>query len=253
MQCLLPKLDNLSLLVEMATLYGISIGPGDPELITLKGLRLLREASAIAFPAGIDGKPGIAQQIVEPWLAYQQPTLALEFPYVSDRHILKAAWEKAADRVWQYLQNEGDVAFACEGDISFYSTFTYLAQTLRERHPEVAIEVVPGVTSPCGAAAVLGVPLTIHSQRMAMVPALYTVEDVDLVLSWADTIVLLKVASVYERVWQILATRNLLEGSWVVERATRPDQKIYHLRDRPVLALSYFSLLIVQIPPSSRR
>ncbi|MEA5471320.1 precorrin-2 C(20)-methyltransferase [Spirulina sp. 06S082] len=231
----------------MGTLYGISIGTGDPELITLKGLRLLREADAIAFPAGIDGKPGVAQQIIEPWLAYQQPTLPLEFPYVSDRHILTQAWQKAADLVWQYLQKGENVAFACEGDISFYSTFTHLAQTLQEHHPEVKIEIVPGVTSPCAAAAMLGIPLTVQGQRMAILPALYTVDELESVLAWADVAVLLKVASVYEKVWQILEKRNLLEGSWIVERATCPDQKIYHLRDRPTLKLSYFSILIIQI------
>ncbi len=233
----------------MGILYGISIGTGDPELITLKGLRLLREASAIAFPAGLNGKPGVAQQIIEPWLAYQQPTLALEFPYVDDRHILARAWEKAADRVWQYLKNGHDVAFACEGDISFYSTFTYLAQTLQEHHPEVKIEIVPGVTSPCAAAAMLGIPLTVRGQRMAILPALYSIDELEAVLAWADVVVLLKVASVYEKVWQILAAANLLERSWIVERATHPEQKIYHLRDRPTLELSYFSLLIVQIQP----
>lgn len=243
--------DHCSLFIEMATLYGISIGTGDPELITLKGLRLLREASAIAFPAGINGKPGIAQQIIEPWLAYQQPTLALEFPYVSDRNILVQAWQKAADRVWQYLKNGHDVAFACEGDISFYSTFTYLAQTLQEKHPDVKIEVVPGVTSPCAAAATLGIPLTVRGQRLAILPALYSIDELDSILAWADTIVLLKVASIYKKVWQMLKAKNLLESSWLVERATFPEQKIYHLRDRPSLELSYFSILIVQINRSS--
>jgi precorrin-2/cobalt-factor-2 C20-methyltransferase len=90
--------------VQQGTLYGISVGPGDPELITLKGLRILKQASVVAFPAGVQGKPGIAQQIVDEWLGSHQVQLALTFPYVQDIAILTQAWQIAAQQVWQYLR-----------------------------------------------------------------------------------------------------------------------------------------------------
>ncbi|MGF1479176.1 MAG: precorrin-2 C(20)-methyltransferase [Cyanophyceae cyanobacterium] len=231
----------------IGTLYGISVGTGDPELITVKGLRLLQSVPAIAFPAGVGNKLGIAQQIISSWLTPAQHSLPLRFPYVQDEQILAQAWQTAAATVWHYLQ-EGDVAFACEGDISFYSTFTYLAQTLHQRYPEVAIQTVPGVCSPMAAAAALGIPLTVRSQNLAVLPTLYSVEALESVLQWADVVVLMKVSSVYRQVWSLLNQHHLLKQCYVVERATQPQQVIYRdLRDRPNLELPYFSLLIVQV------
>jgi len=234
--------------VQAGILYGISVGTGDPELITLKGLRLLKQVPVVAFPKGVGGKPGMAEQIVAQWLNPSSVQLALNFPYVQDETILSLAWHQAAEQVWQYLEKGQDVAFACEGDVSFYSTFTYLAQTLQELHPEVVVQTVPGVCSPMAAASVLGLPLTIRDRKLVVLPALYRVEELEAVLDWADVVVLLKVSSVYDRVWQVLQRRQLLSRSYVVERATLPDMVIYRdLCDRPHLKLPYFSLLIVQV------
>jgi precorrin-2/cobalt-factor-2 C20-methyltransferase len=238
--------------VEIGTLYGISIGPGDPELITLKGLRLLRTADAIAFPAGVNDKPGLAQSIISPWSLSSQKQLPLDFPYVQDSATLIQAWQIAAHTVWSYLAQGQNVAFACEGDISFYSTFTYLAQTLQQIHPEAVIEIVPGVSSPMAAAAALGLPLTVREQRLAVLPAIYTMGELESILSWADAIVLMKISSVYEQVWQILKQHQLLDRAFAVERVALPEQKIYSdLRNHPKLKLSYFSLLIIQVRNSA--
>lgn len=234
--------------MKIGILYGISVGTGDPELITLKGLRSLQQVPVVAFPAGIQGKPGMAQHIISPWLNPHQRQLSLNFPYVQDMTALSTAWQEAAEQVWQYLQQGQDVAFACEGDVSFYSTFTYLAQTLQQLHPEAVIKTVPGVCSPMAAASVLGIPLTIRQERLVVLPALYHAGELEAVLDWADVVVLMKVSSVYEQVWKILQQRSLLSSSWVVERATLSDMVLYtDLSDRPHLKLPYFSLLIVKV------
>lgn len=228
------------------TLYGIGVGPGDPELITVKALRHLQSAPVVAFPSGIKGQPGVAEQIVAPWLSADQQRLPLAFPYVLDAQQLEAAWQRAAESVWPYLQT-GDVVFACEGDISFYSTFSYLAQSLQQQQPTAKIEAIAGVSSPMAAAAALGIPLTCQSERLVVLPALYTVNELAAALDWAEVVVLMKVGSVYAEVWQILAQHQRLERSYVVENATRANQKIYAgLQDHPHLQLPYFSLLIVQ-------
>ncbi len=246
------KVGTVASIVKLGVLYGIGAGPGDPELMTLKGLRILKNAPVVAFPAGVRGNPGMAQLIVEEWLHPEQIQLALTFPYVQDEAILLAAWQLAAEQVWQYLQLGQDVAFISEGDVSFYSTFTYLAQTLQNLYPEVAVQTVPGICSPLAAAAVLGLPLTIRAQRLVVLPALYNVQELEKVIDWADVVVLLKVSSVYEELWTVLQRRGLLDRSWVVERATLPEQVIYEgLSDRPNLKLPYFSLLIVQVTASS--
>ena len=232
----------------LGTLYGVGVGPGDPELITLKALRLLESTPVVAFPAGVKGRLGIAQRIISQWLSPEQVQLPLKFPYTEDRHILTEAWQIASEQVWRYLQQGRDVVFASEGDVSFYSTFTYLAQTLQQFHPEVSIQAAPGVCSPLSAAAVLGIPLTIQAQRLAILPALYSLAHLETALSWADVVVLLKVSSVYRQVWSVLEKHQLLTHSYAVENATKPDQMIYaDLSDRPQLQLPYFSLLLVQV------
>lgn len=228
-------------------LYGVSVGTGDPELLTVKAVNLLQNSSVIAFPAGIKGKPGIAQTIIQPWLKSSQTLLPLNFPYTRNQEILMAAWQKCSHLIWQYLQAGEDVVFACEGDISFYSTFNYLAETILTNYPSVKIIKIPGVCSPMAAAAVLGIPLTINEQKLAIIPALYNTDIIEQALNWSEVIVLMKISSVYSQVWQILQEKQLLNKSYVVEWATLPQQKIYrNLSNYPELKLSYFSLLIVQ-------
>lgn len=232
--------------MKIGTLYGVSVGTGDPELITVKGLRILQSCDVIAFPAGIKNRPGIAQNIIDCWLQPQQQILPLKFPYTQDIEILQAAWSEAAEKVWYYLQQGVNIAFACLGDISFYSTFTYLAQALQQSHPKVQIETIPGVCSPMAIASVLGIPLTVNQQRLAILPGIYSVEELEKTLAWAEVVILLKVNSVYEQVWQILQRSNLLSSSCVVEKVTFPEQKIYRdLTNYPQLDLSYFSIMLI--------
>lgn len=215
----------------------------------------------VAFPAGLNGKPGVAEHIIEPWLTDEQTRLPLVFPYVLDSRELSVAWQQAAETVWPYLQ-KGDVVFACEGDVSFYGTFTYLAQHLQRLHPEVNVEAIAGISSPMAAAAALGIPLTCQAEKLAVLPALYSFEstgtkDTDKedipdqsqledTLKWAEVVVLMKVSSVYAQVWQILKRHHLLSSSYVVVNATRPEQQIFRgLQNHPNLQLPYFSLLIV--------
>jgi precorrin-2/cobalt-factor-2 C20-methyltransferase len=236
----------------IGTLYGIGVGPGDSELITVKGLKRLQQAVVVAFPAGLSGQAGVAERIIQPWLLPHQTPLALTFPYVQDDKVLEEAWERAARKVWTYLSRGVDVAFCSEGDVSFYSTFTYLAQAVQRILPSAKIEIVPGVCSPMAAAAALGIPLTIRAQRLTILPALYTVADLETALNTAEIVVLMKVSSVYRQVWSVLEQRQLLAYSAVIDHATWDNQVCYiDLRDRPSLSLSYFSLLIVQVPAQS--
>lgn len=237
---------------QFGTLYGVSVGPGDPELISLKGLRMIQAAPIIAFPAGTKpGKPGVAETIISAWQQPHQTLLPLRFPYTQDAASLTAAWADAAEMVSHHLAQQQDVAFVSEGDVSFYSTFAYLAQHLQQRMPEVKITAIPGVCSPLAAAAALGLPLALGDQRLTVLPALYSVSNLETTLDHSDVVVLMKVSSVYRQVWPILQQRQLLATSYVVEWATSDRQRLYHgLSDRPDLALSYFSLMVIVVSPS---
>ncbi|MBJ7901344.1 MAG: precorrin-2 C(20)-methyltransferase [Cyanobacteria bacterium RI_101] len=228
-------------------LYGISVGPGDPELLTLKALRILQTVPVVAYPAGKGDKPGLAESIIQTYLAPEQIRLPLRFPYVFESETLAEAWEAAARETFLYLSQGLDVGFACEGDGGFYGTFNYLAQTLSQNYPELIIERLPGVSSPWAAAAALGLPLTLQDQRLFILPALYHADDLDAALSQAEVVVLLKFRQVYSQVWRRLQALDLLQRAWVIEWATTPRQRIYHpLTAYPELKLSYFSLLLIQ-------
>lgn len=229
----------------IGTLYGIGVGPGDSELISLKGLRSIQHCPIVAYPAGLDGKPGIAEQIIAPWLTSQQQ-LPLSFPYTQDPILLQKAWQEAALTVWHHLSQGQDIAFACEGDVGVYSTFTYLADTLLSLYPQSLIQRIPGISSPMASAAALDIPLTYQAEQLAIIPALQRLETLSAALVWADVIVLLKVSKVYSTVWQLLKQQHLLQTSYVVTRASLPDQQIYqNLALYPDLQLPYFSLMII--------
>lgn len=232
----------------MGKLYGVSVGTGDPELITVKGLKYLQQAKIVAFPEGIKGKPGIAERIIQPWLQSHQMLLPLKFPYVQDDQQLTKAWKLAAQTVLPYLQQGENVTFACEGDISFYSTFTYLAQTLQQLDPNVIVETIPGVCSPMAVASELGIPLTTRSQRLMILPTLYHLQELETALNSAEVVILMKFSSFYSQIWERLQEKGLLDCSFIVERATMPEQVIYkNLRDRAHLSLSYFSVMLIQV------
>jgi precorrin-2/cobalt-factor-2 C20-methyltransferase len=237
----------MGLVPQPGTLTGIGIGPGDPDLITLKALKVLQAAPVVAFPQGRPGQMGVAQRIVTPHLQPHQRQFPLDFPFVVEDDQLQAAWRRAADQVWEVLQTGQDVVFACEGDISFYGTFTYLADALSLAHPEVTIHRIPGVCSPMAAVSALGIPLTVQAEKLAILPAFYGVEDLEHTLDWADVVVLMKVSSVYASVWAALKRRHLLSTSYVVVRASHPDQTIYRdLEHYPDLDLPYFSLMVIR-------
>lgn len=230
---------------QIGTLYGIGVGPGDSELISVKGLKYLQQCPIVSYPAGLNGNPGIAEQIITPWLSSQY-RLPLIFPYVQEPEQLHEAWQRAAKTVWKFLCNGQDIAFACEGDIGMYSTFNYLADTLTNLQPKALIQRIPGISSPMAAAAALNLPLTYQRDRLAILPTLQRLENLTEALTWADVVVLLKVSSVYPKVWQILKQHNLLQSSSVVIRASTDEQEIYpNLEQYPDLELPYFSLLII--------
>jgi len=224
----------------------------------------LQRSPIVAFPAGRNGKSGIAEQIVGTWLQPHQQRLALDFPYIQDDEALQRAWNAAAAEVLPYLQQGQDVSFVSEGDVSFYSTFSYLAhsvqQLVRQQRPpntdsrsepsqaEPEIITIPGICSPLTAAAMAGQPLTLRQQKLVILPALYDAAALSQAMKFADVVVLMKIGAEYQKIWSILKDKGRLASSYIVQRASWPQQKIHRdLSDRPSLDLDYFSLWIIPV------
>jgi precorrin-2/cobalt-factor-2 C20-methyltransferase len=213
--------------VKKSILYGVGVGPGAPDLITLRALSVLRSVDVLALPRSNEWGESMAWKIVEPALAeITAEKLFLTFPMNKDPERLRPALMKAMDAIGARLDAGQSVAFVTEGDPSLYSTFVYVAGEARRRWPALPIEIVPAVSSPMAVAAVTGVPLADGLERIAIVPANYGVSDLDGILQAFDTIVLMKIGPEMPTIIGALERTGLLDRAIYVAKATMKEQRI---------------------------
>jgi len=238
-------------MAEMGTLYGVSLGPGDPGLITRRAWELLgRERIHWTYPVRAEGQESFALGIVRAaGLTPPADAEALVFPMTQDPARLAAAWSLAARRVLDVLRQGRDLLFLVEGDASTYSSFAHLAGAVRGLAAEVRVETVPGVTSYSAASARLRLPLMDAADRMAVLPANYGIDTLERWLDELDTLVLLKVKPLLDEVIDLLEARGLLDRAVFFERLGTPEERIVtdlsRLRGQPV---NYLSLLLIRNP-----
>jgi len=203
----------------MARLFAIGVGPGDPELITRKGERILRSVSAIVAPVSRTGEVSVAfETIAELIDTDRQTVLPFVFPMTTDLEKLIPAWQSAADKIAAIIADGKDVAFITIGDPLFYSTCIYLLDLLSEQHPCIEIEIVPGVTSFCAAAATARFPLIEGDERFAVVPATAGIKAVEDALNNYDTVVLLKVKPIFGEIVALLEQKGRTGSTFFAER-----------------------------------
>jgi len=229
-------------------LYGVGLGPGDPELLTLKAQRVLAHVPVIFVPRKSERSQGLAEAIIgnlAPGL--KAKCVGLVLPMHRDQAKLRECWRQAAATVWQHLSGGQDAALVNEGDPLLYGTFIHVLRALQENHPEVQAEVVPGVSSLNAAAARAVVPLASNHENIAVISG----DQEELVLRNAlenfATVVFLKVNTVFDRLAGILEETGRNGGAVYVRRCGTPQEEI--VRDIGQLKgekLDYFSLLIVR-------
>ncbi len=231
-------------------LSGVGVGPGDPELVTLKALRVLREADVIAMPSRSPHDPSFAWSIVRDHLAVEarpgRRCLPLVFPMSKDPAVVRPAWERALAALAPEFEAGRRVAFVSEGDPLLYSSFIYLAGETATRWPAVRVEAVPGVSSVMAAAAACGLPLADGMERVAILPATYGTEDLAATLRTFDTTVLVKVGSVMPGVTRVLEQEGLLDRAVYLSRVGTPTERI--VRDLRTIRndrCDYFSIVLV--------
>ena len=240
--------------MKQGTLYGLSLGPGDPGLITRRAWEILQGEAIWAYPVRRKGEESYALGIVQrAGLAVPESALALPFPMTSDAETLARHWLEAAQQVLQALNTGHDVGFLVEGDASTFATFGHLARVVRELVPEIEVETIPGVSSFAAAAASSGVSLAEEDETLAIIPAAYGVGVIDHMLDEFDTLVLLKVKPMLDEVLELLTRRGLLATSCFIEKVGSPEERI--VRDVASLQgekVNYLSLMLVQNPKRAR-
>ena len=223
------------------TLFGIGVGPGDPELITLKSLRLLRAAPVIAYPAPGDGD-SLARAIVAPHLTGGQTEIAIRIPIAGDPFPSKEVYDRAAAEIGAHLDAGRDVVVICEGDPFFYGSFMYLFERMAGR---AAVEVVPGVSSLMACAATLGSPLAARTDVLSVLPAPLDEPVLKSRLADTDAAAIIKIGRHFAKVYRVLGDLGLSDRARYVERATMTAERILPLDAVDAEAVPYFSMVLV--------
>lgn len=234
---------------------GIGVGPGDPELITIKAAKALAAADVVCVPKSHAKKAsmalGMIQQIMKERMKPAE-VLELVFPMTKDQLNTKSLWVKNAEIIASKVNSGKVVAFITLGDPMLYSTFLYLYQTVRESHPEVELEIIPGVTSVTAAAASAKLPLALKDESVSIIPSDLDPLLIEETARYADSIVFMKCAHRIKELLPTLAKAGFSEDSTIslVKRCTLADEKLLvgKLRDVPKwdIAEDYFSVAIVK-------
>ncbi|KLU58982.1 cobalt-precorrin-2 C(20)-methyltransferase [Peptococcaceae bacterium CEB3] len=151
--------------------YGVGVGPGDPELLTLRAQKILTQVEFVAIPKSRLERESVAWEIARPFCRRDAGMIELELPMTSDRARLEEAWREGAHKILAHLQEGASVAFITLGDPSLYSTYSYLVDSLRALVPEECIRTVPGITAMSAAAALVNLPLATGDEPLLVLPS----------------------------------------------------------------------------------
>ncbi|CAA7619271.1 Precorrin-2 C(20)-methyltransferase [Candidatus Terasakiella magnetica] len=221
------------------TLYGVGIGPGDPELLTLKAVRILQSVPVIAWPAPLEGE-GLARGIAAVHVPPGRVEIPIRMGFTVDRTETEAAYDQAAAEIARHLEMGRDVAVLCEGDPFFFGSFIYLFARLQGRF---AIEVVPGVSSVMAAAAAVQAPLCAWDDGVAIIPATRSEAEIEAQLLASDAAVFMKIGRHLPKIRRVLERHGLWSSSRIIERVGLPGQRVFCPDE--VSELPYFSILLV--------
>jgi precorrin-2 C(20)-methyltransferase len=231
------------------TLYGVGVGPGDPELMTVKAVRVLRAAKVVAFFAK-RGKPGNALTTASAHLPADAEQLALNYPYtveVSPRapeyvSSMRAFYEDSAARIAERLDTGLDVVVLCEGDPMFYGSYMYLHDRLAKRH---RCQVVPGITSFAGCAASAGLPLVSTDRVFSVIPATLPEEELEKELRSVDAAAIIKLGRHFKKVRRVLERLGRADSAMYFEHGTTEREVAIRLSDKTDDQSLYFALILL--------
>ena len=236
-------------------LYGIGVGPGDPELITLKAARLIKNADVIAYHSGIAGRSIartiadslISESAIEELLIYPVTTGSTDHP-LGYYGAVADFYDESAERLSKHLDAGRDVVVLAEGDPLFYSSYMYLHDRLSPRYPS---DIVPGVTSLTAAATALTTPLARHEDVLTVLPGTLPIPELARRLADTDAAAIMKLGRTFGGVVEALRQSGRLSDARYVERASTGEQRILPVTDVDPATVPYFSMIVV--PGRDRR
>lgn len=224
------------------TLYGVGVGPGDPDLITLKALKILRAAPVIAYPAPERGD-SLARKIAEPHLPQGRREIIFRMNLDPKSFPDRGFYDDAANEIAGVLRGGEDVAMICEGDPFFYGSFMYLFQRLTD---EFTVEIIPGISSLMACAGAGLTPLAARNEVLSVLPAPLDEAVLRDRLTQADTAAIIKLGRHAPKIYGILQDLDLLDRAQYVEHATMDNQIVRPLREMDPARAPYFAMILVR-------
>jgi len=232
---------------KIGTLYGIGVGPGDPELLTIKAARLLGEVDLVFTAASPGNDYSIAQQIAGPHLKPGIEVRRLDFPMVGDEKILTEAWKANAAEIAEVLKKGLSAAFLTLGDSLTYSTYGYVLPYLAEMVPAESVVTIPGITSYQMAASRRNQPLVTGLESLTIMSGVEDPEVLGDLLDKTDNVAILKTYRSYDGIMAMLKKKGLVKNAVLYSKVGLPDEEIHSdLENSPVDKPPYLSLMIVK-------
>lgn len=222
------------------TLIGVGLGPGAPDLLTLRAARLIAGAQVIAWPS-LAGGDSLARAIAADLIPADATEIAIDLPMTTDRAPAQAAYDRAAEAIAGHLEGGTDVVVLCEGDPLFFGSFMYLLARLAPRFP---VDVVPGVTSVSAATARAALPLVARNESLTVLPGPLPDADLAARIAGADAVAIMKVGRHLPRIRAVIADLGLLDSATYVARATMAEERVCALAEAPDAA-PYFSMILI--------
>ena len=234
----------------MKVLTITGVGPGDPSLLTLAAVDAIQESTVVSYPVSVKGGDSLAEKIASKWITKDKKKLPLLFPMVSDQSTLKSAWRVAGNKLMKMVEKDERVVFLAQGDISLFSTGSYISKELEKYHPECLVKLIPGITSFSAAAAISKLPLAFQDEQLLVLPVPSSYEELKFLLSEAASnnrvVVLLKLGKKWEWVKPLLEELGLIKQSIFAERIGFSNQLILNASDISSGTRPYFSLLLIR-------
>ncbi|SFR31873.1 precorrin-2/cobalt-factor-2 C20-methyltransferase [Yoonia tamlensis] len=221
-------------------LYGVGLGPGAADLMTLRAARLIENASVVAYPA-LAGGDSFARAIAADLIAPDAQEIIMDVPMTVERAPAQAAYDLGAAQIAAALDAGRDVVCLCEGDPFFYGSFMYLYARLADRYQ---VEVVPGVTSITACAARAGMPLAARNERLTVLPGPLPADELRARIDGAESVVIMKVGRHLPKIRTVIDALGLTDRAVYVERATLPQEIVLPLAQAPEKA-PYFSMILL--------